>query len=316
MTLRPLPAGLIVLVLAAGPADAAVIYGISNGGTTLIRFNSTTPGTVTVIGNFSGNTTTLRGLDFRPADGLLYGYNQATNGVYTVNVNTAATTFVAPPSMPSTTPDLGIDFDPVADRLRLVNIDDQNLEIDPATGVTVPGVPLAYAPADPNFGANPFVNEAAYTNSFPPSPRAAPGTQLYYLDYALDILATTTNPGTGQLTTVGLLGVDTSSFTGFDIFYDPTTSTNVAFASLRVNLVDQFYTVDLTTGAATFVGNLGAIDVLSVAAAPAAVPEPAGVALVGPGAAGLVGWRRRVRKGQLPLHRQECLCHQGRCILA
>lgn len=300
MPLRPLPAGLIVLALAAArPADAAVIYGISNGGTTLIRFNSATPGTVTVVGNFSGSTTLLRGLDFRPADGLLYGYNQATNGVYTVNVATAATTFVAPPSIPSATPDLGIDFDPVADRLRLVNVNDQNLEIDPATGITTPGVPLAYAVGDPNFGMNPFVNEAAYTNSFPPSPRATPGGQLYVIDYALDVLATTTNPGTGPLTTVGPLLVDTSSFTGFDIFYDPTTNTNVAFASLRVNLVDQFYTIDLTTGAATLVGNLGAIDVLSVAAAPAAVPEPAGVLLAGLGALAARLARRGVRRREL-----------------
>lgn len=300
MPLRPLLTIALIAVgtTAARPAPAATIYAIANGGLTLIRFDSATPGTVTVVGNFNGNTTILRGLDFRPADGLLYGYNQSTNGVYTMNTATAATTFVTPPSAPSTTTDLGIDFDPVADRLRLVNTDDQNLRIDPATGITTADGPLAYAPADANFGADPFVNEAAYTNSFAPSPRVSPpaaGTQLYTIDYALDILATTSAPNAGLLTTVGPLGVDTSSFTGFDIYFDPAMSTNVAYASLRVNLIDRFYTVDLATGAATYVGDIGAIDVLAVSAgfAPAAVPEPAGLGLAGVGAAGLAARRLR-----------------------
>ena len=124
---------------------------------------------------------------------------------------------------------------------------------------------------------------AARNVSHAATPTFLPASCRFFASLAMEVVLP--EPFTPAImTTVGPLGVDTSSFTGFDIFYDPTANTNVAFASLRVNLVDQFYTIDLTTGAAALVGNLGAIDVLSVAAAPAAVPEPAGVGLVGLGA--------------------------------
>lgn len=289
-----LAALLVATAATTARVDAAIAYAIS-GGTDLIRFDTGSPNAVTVVGTFSGSSTIIDGIDFRPADGMLYGYDQTNNSIVTINTQTAVTTFVSTPSTASSTAILGIDFNPVPDRMRLVNTDDQNLRINVANGATTVDGTLAYGALDPNFGANPSIVDAAYTNSFAPSPRTPPpGTQLYYIDSGLDILVTTSSPNAGTLTTVGALGVDTTIFTGFDIL-SLSPSTNVAYAILGTGAQSGFYTINLSTGAATLVGNLEGVDgVYSLAVA---VPEPASLALVVvPAALGLISWRRRMRR--------------------
>ena len=61
---------------------------------------------------------------------------------------------------------------------------------------------------------------------------------------------TPVSPNAGVLTTIGPLGVDTTSAVGLDIG-----GANQAFASLTVGGVSGLYAIDLATGAATFVGN-------------------------------------------------------------
>lgn len=238
----------------------------------LVIFDTATPSTASTIA-FSGATTRLDGLDFRPANGLLYGYDQSSNQLVTVNPLTAVTTLVSNPSTASSSSELGIDFNPVSDRLRVVNEDDQNLRINVETGATTVDTPLAYQPADPNFGINPLINEVAYTNA---DNDPITSTTLYYLDHGLDILATTTNPNGGAVATVGTLGVNTTGYTGFDIFTDAG-GMNTAYAILsNSDNSPSLYTISLGTGAATLVGQLGdgsIREVYALALAPV-VPEP------------------------------------------
>jgi len=228
------------------------------GAATLIRFETTTPNTVAATINVTGLQAgeTLEGVDFRPATGQFYALG-STSRLYTINLATGAATAVG--GVFSTLlngTDFGFDFNPSVDRIRVVSDTGQNLRLNPNNGA-VAGVDtaLAYAAGDPNFGFAPAVTGVAYTNSFP----IPPNTTLFGIDTNLDVLVTqggpngTPSPNTGQLFTVGALGFDASLGLGFDIV----AGSNTAFAAWTVGGNVFLYTVNLTTGAATVVGQVG-----------------------------------------------------------
>lgn len=291
MRLRDLFLTAAAAALVAPGAGAATAYAIGDGGASLLRFETDNPGAVTRVGSFGGDASFLDGIDFRPADGRLYGYLDSTDSIYTVDLETAAVSFVSTSTAPTNTFVLGIDFNPVPDRLRIVTESQQNLRVNVDTGAAIVDGTLTYAAGDPNAGSlATLIVEAAYTNS---DTNPATGTQLYYIDYGLDILVTTSAPNGGVLNTVGSLGVDTSELVGFDIFTFG--GVNTAYAVLNVGGSPGFYSIDLATGAATSIGSLdpglGPIYGLSVV-----VPEPSTLALVAVGGlAGLVVARRRRR---------------------
>ena len=106
---------------------------------------------------------------------------------------------------------------------------------------------------------NPNVVHVAYTNS----QAGATLTTLYGIDTGTDTLVRiggpdgTPSPNTGLLTTIGPLGVDATSFGGFDI--QP--FTNIAYAALRTGpagaTTQKLYSINLATGAATLLGTIG-----------------------------------------------------------
>src|SRR5688572_16085009 len=190
----------------------------------LFSFDSETPNTTTtptaVTGLGGGET--LVGIDFRPATGQLFGLGSAGQ-LYTINTTTAAATAVGATPLTLTGTNFGFDFNPQVDRIRIVSDQDVNQRANPVTGAVVdadavtPGqqndTNVAYATGDVNFGANPNVTAAAYSDNI-----ASTGlTTLYVLDTTLDVLATQgsgpgvtplVSPNTGQLFTVGPLGID------------------------------------------------------------------------------------------------------------
>ncbi len=280
----------IALAVLASAAQSAVVYSLAGDGTSLVRFDSAAPGAVSVVGAIAGAATSLDGLDFRPADGLLYGYQAASSGIYRVDPATGTTVLAGTSNLPVTSRLLGLDFNPVADRLRIVTVNDENRRVNVDTGANAtPGGDgtLAFAAGDPNAGTDPNIIDAAYTNS---DRDPATGTTLYYIDYVLDALVTTASPNAGTLSTVGALGFDTDRFVGFDILTRPD-GTNTAFASLRVNGVEGLYTINLASGAASFIGTIGASQLTGLAVAP--LPEPGSAALLAAGGLAAFGLRRR-----------------------
>ncbi len=278
---------LLALTVLASAAQSAAVYALGSNNRTLVRFDTATPGAVTTVGAISGATNTLDGIDFRPADGALYGYNAADSRIYRVDTATGATTLVSTSTTAVGRTATGIDFNPAADRLRVVTAADNNLRINVATGATFVDGTLAYAAGDANFGANPNITEAAYTNN---DNNPATGTALFYIDNLLDVLVTTTNPNGGALSTVGALGLNVDEFLGFDIFTDAG-GINNAFASLRVAGAQGLYAINLATGAASLIGAIGMDRLHGLAVA--TVPEPGTLVLTAAAGLALIGLRRR-----------------------
>ena len=100
----------------------------------------------------------LVGIDYRPRTNTLYGASD--NGVlYRIAPPTAMAPQFRATSLGTITDPAdvasGFGFNPAADRLRLSNVNDDNLRIDvDARTTTMDGV-LAFAVGDANFGANP-----------------------------------------------------------------------------------------------------------------------------------------------------------------
>lgn len=278
----------------ARTAQAQLAYAIANR-STLISFDLATPGTVTTVGALSGAVAFLDDIDFRPANGLLYGYLQSSNTLVTVNTLTGATTFLNNPSVGLNLTGGGIDFNPAADRLRLVDSSDRNLRLNVDTGVTTTDTDLNY-PA----GGNPFINDVAYTNN---DNDGATGTTLYYIDSNTNSLVTTANPNGGVLTNVGPLGTNQGSQKGFDIFTSAG-GTNSAYAILGAAQSPGLYSINLATGAASSLGSISApagSNITGFAIRPVAlpgVPEPGSIAMLA--GLGIVGAgllrKRRARK--------------------
>lgn len=214
---------------------------------TLISFDPSNP-TETDSVAVTGVQGALLGIDTRPADGLIYGITTANN-IYTIDADSGAATYVSTLNTPFEGGTIsGFDFNPVADRLRLVGDNDQSFRINVDTGeVTVDGT-LAFADGDTNNGVNPNVTAAAYTNSFD----GTDSTQLYDIDTLLNDLVLQNPPNDGTLVTVGDLGIDLDTLGGFDIL-SSADGDNASFAISDSTL----YSIDLSTGMASSLGEIG-----------------------------------------------------------
>jgi hypothetical protein len=222
---------------------------------TLVRFqlDRSNPSGVKIVGGVTvkGLDGNLQGIDFRPANNVLYGVTD-TDKIYTIDPKSGVAKLanLLTPSFDGGFQS-GFDFNPVLDRLRLVGSNDQNFSVNVDTGAATAQTTLAYVAGDRNFGKDPNLTAAAYTNN-----RAgATSTQLYDIDYDLDVLVLQ-DPPNGTLTTVGSLGVNFAPIGGMDIITDAA-GRNSAFAISGSSL----YRINLNKGNANKLGtiNLGFI---------------------------------------------------------
>ncbi len=259
-----------IAVINQPAASTATLYAVNANGQ-LLRFAANTPGTITTVGTISGLQMgeVIQGIDYRPATGELYalGIVDASGTdegrVYKINTATAAATAVAGGAAPFSTllanqAFYGFDFNPVPDRIRVVNNEQDNLRAHPVTGaLAATDTVLAYDGSDPLQGQDPDIVGSAYTNSL----ANASATTLYAIDGNAGRLvrqgsldSTPVTPNAGTLFSVGSLGVTlTSDNVGFDI----RPGTGTAYAAMEVGGVTGLYTINVTTGAATLVGAIG-----------------------------------------------------------
>lgn len=246
-------ASFLFLLTITDGVNAATAFGVTTTNQ-LVRFDSATPGTTVTVGTITGLQTgeNILGIDIRPATGQIYAIG-STSRLYIINRATGVATQVGTAgAFTLTGTEFGFDFNPVPDRIRVVSNTGQNIRLNPNDG-TLAGTDTALNPGTPT------VTAAAYTNSF----GGATTTTLYVIDTAADTLnlqgsinGTPTSPNAGTLTSVGALGFDVTATNGFDI--QP--GSGIAFAALQVagELTSKLFTVNLSTGAATLVGVIGA----------------------------------------------------------
>lgn len=235
----------------------------------LIRFAAAQPETITrrlaLRGLPPGER--LLGIDYRVARGQMYALGRSGQ-LYTVDTDTGTLSPVGSGiGWPLLGARVGIDFNPAADRLRVVTEAGQNLRVHPDTGALVdldpqaPGLQadtvLGYPAGDAQAGRAPRVVAAGYTYN----QRDAKLTTNYAIDLGLGLLVMqgshelqrpAVSPNSGRLSTVGPLGVPGLVEADLDI----SDLDNTPLAALRTDLT-RLYRIDLATGQATLIGRIG-----------------------------------------------------------
>ena len=209
----------------------------------------------------SGLSGPLMGIDVRPADGMLYGL-VADGTVVTIDPASGKATMkskldamLAPGAMAT------VDFNPVADRLRIIGSDGANLRANVDDGKVTKDGQLKFADADIHMGKTPRIVAGAYTNSI----KGAKETTLYDID-ASGALVRQAPPNDGVLNSVGMLGMEAGNV-AFDIVAGDTMSEGWLMNGKTL------YKVDLATGKASEVGMIAGVEgtVRDIAAMPKAM---------------------------------------------
>jgi hypothetical protein len=190
--------------------DDRSFYATDDGGN-LVSFSADNPRRLDSQQKITGLPTgvTLRGIDFRPATGELYGVG-SDSVVYRVSPVTAKAVAEGPAFTPALRGRFfGVDFNPTVDRIRVTSDANQNLRLHPDVGNVV-GADADLNPDDPS------VVGSAYTNSsFSATPPMA--TTLYALDALEDALYVQSPPSDGTLTMPTPLDINVRGDSGFDI---------------------------------------------------------------------------------------------------
>ncbi len=221
------------------PTDP-VAYAVSRMNELLI-FNPEKPAeliTKPIMGLQTGEK--VLGIDFRPKNGQLYALG-STNRIYTLNASGLAAE-VGQLTVHLKGMYFGFDFNPVADRIRIVSNKWQNLRVNPDDATVTEDATL-------NGGAGEMtIVGAAYTNSF----AGTTATELFVIGVGEDKLYLQSPPNDGTLNLRGTMGVNVNAANGFDIG----ASSGKAYAILttkkgKIDDTTKWYSINTTTGKAT-----------------------------------------------------------------
>lgn len=242
---RTLIAALLASAAFAGAAQAQTVAALVGDDT--LAMVDVKSAKVTKSMKISGASGKIVGIDVRPADGMLYAL--AVDGtVYTVD---AAGKAMQKSKLEKTLADgvMGtVDFNPVADRLRVIGSDGMNLRVNVDDGKVTTDGKLSFAEKDMHKGEMPRIVAGAYTNSM----KGAKETALFDVDATIGALIKQTPPNDGVLNAVGKFGVNASSY-AFDIATMGDKNEGYLMAG------DTLYTVSLETGKATMVTKIAGV---------------------------------------------------------
>ncbi len=200
MKLRTLAvAGMLGLI--ALPASALDLVALSDRNE-ILRFDSATPGKTSMIA-VVGTAAPLLGIDMRPADGKLYGLDAAGN-IYRIDLVGGISEKVSTLSVPLDSADAAIvDFNPQADRMRVIGPTGQNLRVNVENGQAAVDGKIAYLAGDTGAGKAAQPTAGAYINSVP----GAKQTQLFEFEAGQGAYVIQDPPNDGTLATIGAPGL-------------------------------------------------------------------------------------------------------------
>ena len=238
-------AALAAFGFSAGAAEAANVVALISNDT--LAWVDTDSGRVTGKTFVTGVSGRVLGIDVRPSDGKLYGlFEDGT--VATIDPQTGlATRLETLKTVPAAGMHVTVDFNPVADAMRIMASDGTNLRTKIAGGAVAEDKPHAFAGDDMHASETPAIIAGAYTNSY----KGTEKTALYNIDGTIAGLIRQDPPNDGTLKAVGKLGLALEKSVGFDILSDGNGG-NEAWLMSGAAL----YSVNLETGKATSVGTI------------------------------------------------------------
>ena len=247
------------LAATASAADAATLIGLT-ADNQLLRIDTEARRASAPV-RVSGAAGKLVGIDVRPSDGKLYGLTDSGQ-IVTIDSATGVATRVS--QLPERFESGGravVDFNPVADRLRVMGVNGASLRVNVQTGEAAKDGQLKYAPGTPWAETAPRVTAGAYTNS-------VAGTQQTAL-LTIDSMSRTLNlqapPNDGVQQPRGEVAKSLPAGVAFDILADGQ-GNNRGFLLAGGKLHD----VDLQTGRATELGAVSGLpagaEVIDIAA--------------------------------------------------
>ena len=206
-------ASALALAGLSASATAASIVALKDG-TSLVWIDTTTKSVTSTVKLDGGAS--IVGMDVRPSDGRLYGVTLAGD-IVTIDAKTGkwekkSTLSERLPANSTIT----IDFNPVADRMRILTSTGMSLRVNVDDGkATVDGF-LKYSETEPNKGKVPNVQAGGYSNSCP----SVKETALYDIDRPTMSLMKQAPPNDGILAMVGPLGTKVDGPLAFDVWTD------------------------------------------------------------------------------------------------
>ena len=238
MNFRSIFAASAALLLSSAAANAAQVAALIGGDTiaTVDTAQKKATGSVKVTG-ISG---ALVGIDVRPADGMLYGLVD-DGTIVTIATDGKATVKSKLDTMLAKGVAATVDFNPVADRLRVMGVNGALDATYSGDGKVTTDGSHKFAATDANKDRTPKVGAGAYTNSV----KGTKETALYDIDGKIGGLIKQAPPNDGVLGAIGKLGIKADTV-AFDIWSDGA-GKNEAWLMAEGTL----YSVDLATGKAT-----------------------------------------------------------------
>jgi hypothetical protein len=234
---------------AAVPASALDLVALTERNE-LIRFSDAAPANTAMVA-ITGTEGRVIGIDVRPVNKALYALDD--KGIlYTLDPRTGFATKGA--TLSAALEEAGsaiVDFNPQADRMRVIGPRGQSLRVNVETGQAAVDGRLRFSDGDANAGKLPRVTAGAYLNSVP----NAPQTQLFEFESATGAYLIQDPPNDGLLQTIGATGLTPgTAIDAADIHTTPDMRDYAGFAVAGNNL----YRFGISSGRFTAVGPIGA----------------------------------------------------------